>query len=103
MMEIIMMGIIIFVNRHVEIKTLQKEFNSFGQRLIIIYGRRRTGKTHLAVEVARHLGAYCCFLCEEFSIEENVERFAARMVESLHDILTRVYTFAEVFEYLMRT
>ncbi len=91
-----------FVNRRDELKSLQDELNAAGPRLIIIYGRRRTGKTRLAVEAARLHDLHCYFLCEESSIEENVQRFAARLAEALDDIPPRASTFAVVFEYLKK-
>ncbi len=91
-----------FINRQEEMKALQKELKDSGRRLIIIYGRRRTGKTRLAVETARQHEQHCYFLCEESSIEENVERFATRVAETLNDIPPRASTFAEVFEYLKK-
>ena len=39
-----------FVDREAEIKTLQSEYQRGGSALVILYGRRRLGKTTLITE-----------------------------------------------------
>ncbi len=102
MMRIMMMGIMLFVNRQEEMNALQDELNKVGPRLIIIHGRRRTGKTRLAVEAARQHQLHCYFLCEESSIDDNVQRLATRMAETLDDLPPRTSTFAGAFQYLKK-
>jgi len=42
-----------FVNREEELSFLEKEYNREGSSLVILYGRRRVGKTALAAEFAK--------------------------------------------------
>lgn len=39
-----------FIDRHQEMSLLEEEWNKPGGRLIILYGRRRIGKTRLLTE-----------------------------------------------------
>ncbi len=43
-----------FVNRTVELKTLEEEYKKDTATFTIIYGRRRVGKTALISEYIRH-------------------------------------------------
>lgn len=42
-----------FVNRKKEMETLKREYNSENSSFVVIYGRRRTGKTTLIKEFIR--------------------------------------------------
>ncbi len=64
-----------FVDRIDEMNTLQAEYNSLTSNLIVIYGRRRVGKTALISEFlrARNTGLY--FLATEESELQNKKAF----------------------------
>ena len=49
--HIIIMVIIMFVDRHIELKALRRRLTSDEFELIVIYGRRRVGKTRLLSEL----------------------------------------------------
>jgi len=59
-----------FVNRNEELRFLEEEYNREGASLVVMYGRRRVGKTALAVEFAKEKGAVY-FLATEESETEN--------------------------------
>lgn len=63
-----------FVNRHDELKFLNKEYNKKNANLIVIYGRRRIGKTSLIKEFIRDKKSIY-FLGTEESERENIKSF----------------------------
>ncbi len=91
-----------FIDRKSEFQALLKEFRTNGFRLIVIYGRRRAGKTRLSVEAARRQGLYFYFLCDEGKIEDNAMLFARRVAEILNDYEPLVNTFEETFDHLKK-
>jgi len=46
----------VFVDRAVELSVLEREYKSNGFRLVVVYGRRRIGKTRLLLEFLREIG-----------------------------------------------
>ena len=59
-----------FINRDEELDFLNKEYNSKGASLVILYGRRRIGKTALTIEFMKNKEALY-FLATEESEEQN--------------------------------
>ena len=48
-----------FLNRHSEMKRLHRTLDSPESRLIIIYGRRRCGKSTLIRKILKDIDVYC--------------------------------------------
>ncbi len=64
-----------FIDREVELSILEREWGKPGLRLVIIYGRRRVGKTRLVLEwLRRHRGIY--YEAAELSYEQLSREFA---------------------------
>jgi len=64
-----------FIDREVELSVLEREWSRPGLRLIVIYGRRRVGKTRLILEwLRRHRGVY--YEAAELSYEQLSREFA---------------------------
>ncbi len=64
-----------FIDREVELSVLEREWNRPGFRLVIIYGRRRVGKTRLILEwLRRHKGIY--YEAAELSYKQLSREFA---------------------------
>ncbi len=71
-----------FINREEEIKFLLDAYKSKDPELIIIYGRRRVGKTELITHFStRHPRIY--HLCSEDSERENINMLKERMAKFL--------------------
>ena len=65
-----------FANRKAELAFLEERFRDGRPQLVILYGRRRTGKTSVVREfLNRHEGIY--HLCTKDSVRDNVARFGA--------------------------
>ncbi|MEO2152703.1 MAG: ATP-binding protein, partial [Thermococcus sp.] len=67
-----------FIDREREIGLLEKRLESESAEFVVIYGRRRVGKTALIIEfLRRHGGIY--LLARETSELENLRRFSERI------------------------
>ncbi|HIH73198.1 MAG: Archaeal ATPase, fused to C-terminal DUF234 domain [Thermococcales archaeon 44_46] len=90
-----------FVNRSDELEVLRKAYGSGRKELIIIYGRRRVGKTTLvrkSVERMKHV----YFFAEETLEEENLRAFRALVAKALNNpLITKAeLSWEELFELL---
>ncbi|MEA1905440.1 MAG: ATP-binding protein [Euryarchaeota archaeon] len=71
-----------FVNREAELATLRERFNNRGAEFIVVYGKRRIGKSMLLqkfMEGAR--GIY--FFCRIESQKEMLKRFSSQIAEEM--------------------
>ncbi len=55
----------VFIDREEETKILEEEWNKNHGRLIILYGRRRIGKTRLITEFSKDKPGIMVFACIE--------------------------------------
>lgn len=69
-----------FIDREAEMETLEKEYNRSGSSLVILYGRRRVGKTTLISEFIRDKTALF-FLASEESEVQNRNEFKNRAAD----------------------
>ncbi|MCL2699663.1 MAG: ATP-binding protein, partial [Defluviitaleaceae bacterium] len=63
-----------FINRDEELSFLEKEYNREGSALVVLYGRRRVGKTALSSEFAKEKDAVY-FLATEENETQNRNSF----------------------------
>ena len=61
-----------FINREDELGFLQKEYSRKGSSLVVLYGRRRVGKTALATEFAKEKCAIYFLASEENEIQNRL-------------------------------
>ncbi|USS41610.1 ATP-binding protein [Thermococcus aggregans] len=91
-----------FVNRKSELSLLEDRFKSEKAEFIVVYGRRRVGKTALLLEfLRRNEGIY--LLARETSEAENLKRFSQRVAEHFGDEFIMKNPFRSwdaFFEYL---
>lgn len=81
-----------FINREEELKILEERFNSKKPEFIVVYGRRRVGKTELAVHFMRNKpGIY--FLAGEKANAENLEEMKNIMADFLKNDEFRMIKF----------
>ncbi|MFW5846831.1 MAG: ATP-binding protein [Nanoarchaeota archaeon] len=91
-----------FINRTNELKFLNKKYNSKNAELIILYGRRRIGKTELVLKFCEKKDCLY-FMGRLESRESTIKRLNNLLIENFHDseILNRpLSTFDEIFDYL---
>ena len=77
-----------FIDREQEMETLQTEYDRNGSSLVILYGRRRVGKTTLISEFIKDKKALY-FLASEESESQNRSAFQEKAAEFLDNDLLR--------------
>ena len=77
-----------FIDRDQEMKTLQNEYERDGGALVVLYGRRRVGKTTLISEFIKDKNALF-FLATEESEHQNRSVFKEKVAEFTHSDLLR--------------
>jgi hypothetical protein len=91
------------VDREDELGFLEKRYSENTSQLIIIYGRRRIGKTELIKRfMADKKGAY--ILCTKDSIEENIKELKSKFFELTgkeYFLKLEADSFFDLFKYLI--
>ena len=77
-----------FIDRESEMETLQNEYNRNGSSLVIMYGRRRVGKTTLISEIIKDKPALF-FLASEESEAQNRNAFKDKAADFLESELLK--------------
>ena len=86
-----------FINRRRELEALERAYQR-GDRLFVVYGRRRVGKTALLRKFLEgKRGIY--FLCSQRGYEKDIERFSAE-VSKLFKLPLKFRDFEDAFEFL---
>lgn len=88
-----------FVNREEELSFLNDKWQEDQRQLIVLYGRRRTGKTELINYFSEDKNSVY-FLADERSIEDNLDRFASKAADKFGDVKPDVENFDELFQYI---
>lgn len=70
-----------FVNRAKELESLEKQYATDQSSLVIVYGRRRVGKTALITEFLKRHSNSLYFLATEESEMQNLNYFKAQVAE----------------------
>ncbi|MDD4509343.1 MAG: ATP-binding protein, partial [Oscillospiraceae bacterium] len=94
-----------FVDREQEMETLMREYERDGAALVILYGRRRVGKTTLLSEFIKDKKALF-FLASEESEAQNRSAFKNRAAEFIDSDLLRaasVSSWDTIFKAMMDT
>lgn len=91
-----------FVNRYAEIETLEQEYNKNDSSFVVIYGRRRIGKTSLLSKFAENK-KHILFLATEEAENENKNEFAKLVADFIDNPLLEKATldWSEIFDYLI--
>jgi len=91
-----------FINRKTELDLLEERRNEGKAEFIVVYGRRRVGKTALLTEFLRRNGGIY-LLARETSEAENLKRFSQRLAEHFNDeflVKNPFQSWDAFFEYL---
>lgn len=94
-----------FVDREQEMETLQSEYKRDGSALVILYGRRRVGKTTLISEFIKGKKALF-FLASEESEAQNRNAFKDKVAEFIDSDLLRsadIKSWDALFKAIMET
>ena len=90
-----------FVNRERELKFFNDKYRSKGFDFIVIYGRRRVGKTELVKQFIKDK-KNIYFLADKRGTEFNIDRFKQKISEFLDEPRVELDTFEAVFSYLLK-
>ena len=75
-----------FVDRDDELSSLHDSYSSKGEALVVIYGRRRIGKTELMQKFGRSLGtAFVYYLCDSTPLGDQLRRLSMLVGRSIND------------------
>ena len=92
-----------FIDRQEEIQTLKREYHRDGSSFVVIYGRRRVGKTTLISQFISDKNALF-FLATEESEEQNRRMFKDRVAEFLDNTLLKnadINNWDDIFKMLV--
>lgn len=89
------------INRKSELEWLTSHLSQEDRQLLVLYGRRRVGKTTLVTTALEDLEATSVYyLCDQRGSRHNARRFAAQCADTFGDVPPDVDDFAEAFQYL---
>ncbi len=90
-----------FINRGIEIDFLEKKYRSQGSQFIVLYGRRRVGKTELIKQFCKDKNSIY-LLADKRGTLLNLETFAEKAADHFGDVTPRVENFYDLSKYLVR-
>lgn len=94
---------ITFVDREREFAFLEERFASGDRQLLVIYGRRRIGKTALITAfLDQQASDSVYFLADQRGTAANATRFAEQCAAAFDDVPPAGNGFDDVFEYVVR-
>ena len=89
------------IDRDAERRWLTTQLEGDGREVLVIYGRRRVGKTTLVTTVLSDLGVPSVYyLCDQRGTVWNARQFAGQCAEAFDDVPPDVDTFEDAFRYL---
>ncbi|MFC7058786.1 ATP-binding protein [Halovenus salina] len=89
------------IDRDDERDWLRSHLETEERGLLVVYGRRRIGKTTLVTHVLDHLDSQSVYyLCDQRGTAHNAREFANQCAETLDDVQPAVDTFEEAFRYV---
>ncbi len=90
-----------FINRNAEIDFLEKKYKSQVSQFIVLYGRRRIGKTELIKQFCKDKNSIY-LLADKRGTLLNLETFAEKAADHFGDVTPRVKNFYDLLKYLVR-
>ena len=90
-----------FVDRGKEVAFLDRRYRDKDFDLIVIYGRRRIGKTELIKEFIKNK-PHIYFLCDKKGTERNILRFKKKLSFFLDEPVIATNDLEEIFSYLLK-
>lgn len=89
------------IDRGPEREWLHAQLRKDGPQLVVLYGRRRVGKTTLVTHVLDELDIPAVYhLCDQRGTTHNARVLGERCADALSDVTPSVESFADVFRYL---
>lgn len=91
-----------FIGRTEELKTIHKFLSSEGQKNLLIYGRRRIGKSFLIRKALENINSVVLhYQCKEISIESTISDLTKEIVSKINIKYNIVFnSLEEIFDFL---
>ena len=83
-----------FIGREEELKFLEDRYNSADGQLVVLYGRRRVGKTELLRQFCQDK-EHIFYTCTEIIDEKQLEAFSQRLLEKNHQAAKYITHFSD--------
>jgi len=90
-----------FINRKEELEFLERTFREDGLKVVILYGRRRVGKTELINQFCRDK-PHIYFLADKRGTLVNAREFAVKSARYFNDVVPEVRNFDDIFGYILK-
>lgn len=94
-----------FINRESELNHLEEEYSKDASRFVVLYGRRRIGKTALIEEFGKNKKDFIYYLADQQTETQQIESFKQQIYEYTHDDFlqkTRFDNWDQFFSYLTK-
>ncbi len=94
-----------FINRESELSHLEEEYSKDAPRFVVLYGRRRIGKTALIEEFGKNKKDFIYYLADQQTETQQIESFKQQIYEYTHDeflLKTRFDNWDQFFSYLTK-
>ncbi|MDQ2056398.1 ATP-binding protein [Halobellus sp. H-GB7] len=89
------------IDRGAELGWLRSHLARDDRQLLVLYGRRRVGKTTLATTALDAIDTKSVYyLCDQRGTAPNAEQFAAQCADQFDDVIPAVDGFVDAFRYL---
>ncbi|MCK5040077.1 MAG: ATP-binding protein [Candidatus Aenigmarchaeota archaeon] len=89
----------LFINRRQELTALNQRHDSGNPEFLLVYGRRRVGKTALIKEFCKNK-KYIYYLCSQENDLIQIKKIAKRIAESFDEMTPLVESWEDLFEYI---
>ncbi|MCP5008096.1 MAG: ATP-binding protein [Planctomycetes bacterium] len=73
-----------FINRNIELQFLAEKWRTDEAQLVVLYGKRRVGKTELSIQFIKNK-PHIYFLCERLAASYQLKKFTEMVVEYFKD------------------
>lgn len=90
-----------FLNREGELQILEEDWRKGKFELVVIYGRRRIGKTELIKEFIKDKKNTMYFMCSERKIDYNLRRFSEEVCRLTNMPIVSFKSFQDAFDALL--
>lgn len=94
-----------FINREPELNHLEEEYSKDASKFVVLYGRRRIGKTALIEEFGKNKKDFIYYLADQQTETQQIESFKQQVYEYTHDdflLKTRFDKWNQFFSYLTK-
>lgn len=90
-----------FLNRKKELQILKEQFSSNSRTAILVYGKRRIGKSYLIAEAARSFdGTVISHLCAQTTLEGNIDLLSRSVCMNLDLPAVHFDTLMDLFTFI---